>query len=555
MKNRKGRETKSARMKTPRRNYSRWRAASLILVYVGMAAHVTHWMIAGRTLAPLELNEVMFTLELGIVTAGFLFMAAVTLATLVVGRFFCSWGCHILALQDFCHWILGKLHIHPRPIRSRAMLWIPVVAALYMFVWPQVTRIAEGRPLPELHFRTDAQGWASLATENFWRNLPGPGMALLTFGVCGFLTVYALGSRGFCAYGCPYGALFRLADRFAPGRIRTTAVDCSDCGACTAACGSNIRVHEELSRFGMVASSACLKDLDCVAACPSGSVHFGFGRPSLLKKIRVDTPIRKRYDFTLWEEALMIVVFLLVLVTFRGLYDLVPFLLCIGLGAVVAFLVVVSIRLVRRSDMQWNRLTLKSSDRLTQSGYAFLMLMVAFGGFSAHSGFVHYHSFQGRRLANAVPGHLSDEAEARPAIAHLSTANRWGLLRTDRDLSLLAELNYQVAGMHFHARRPEKAQQFLLAALLARPGFVMAHYDLGALLIEQGEVAEGIYHLRSAVNGRPDFADGHYNLGLAHWMMGAEDEARRELDTAFRLNPEDKEVRTLHGLMHGIARP
>lgn len=56
--------------------YSRWRAKTLILVYVLFAAHIVHWRFAGRTLAPLELSEVMYTLELGIVTAGFVFMAA-----------------------------------------------------------------------------------------------------------------------------------------------------------------------------------------------------------------------------------------------------------------------------------------------------------------------------------------------------------------------------------------------------------------------------------------------------------------------------------------------
>jgi hypothetical protein len=45
-----------------------------------MAVHIVHWRIAGKTLAPLELNEVMYTFELGIVTAGFLFMAAVLLS-------------------------------------------------------------------------------------------------------------------------------------------------------------------------------------------------------------------------------------------------------------------------------------------------------------------------------------------------------------------------------------------------------------------------------------------------------------------------------------------
>ncbi len=82
--------------------YGRWRAATLAGVYVLFALHIAHWKVAGKTLAPLELSEVMYTLELGIVTAGFLFMAAAFLSAAIFGRFFCSWGCHILALEDLC---------------------------------------------------------------------------------------------------------------------------------------------------------------------------------------------------------------------------------------------------------------------------------------------------------------------------------------------------------------------------------------------------------------------------------------------------------------------
>ena len=148
-------------------NYSRWRAATLALVYLLITIHILHWKIAGRTLAPLELNEVMYTLELGILTAGFVFMAFAVLATMVFGRFFCSWGCHILALEDLCAWILGKMKIRPKPVRSRVLLWVPVIAMLYMFAWPQAARLAAGQQMPALHVRADAQGWASFVTTNF----------------------------------------------------------------------------------------------------------------------------------------------------------------------------------------------------------------------------------------------------------------------------------------------------------------------------------------------------------------------------------------------------
>ncbi|MBK7240979.1 MAG: 4Fe-4S binding protein [Flavobacteriales bacterium] len=89
------------------RSFEKWRIATLIGVHVLFIAHFVHWKIRGRTLAPLEFNEVMYTIHQGIVTAGFILMALVMVATSIFGRFFCSWGCHILALQDSCGWLYG----------------------------------------------------------------------------------------------------------------------------------------------------------------------------------------------------------------------------------------------------------------------------------------------------------------------------------------------------------------------------------------------------------------------------------------------------------------
>ncbi len=527
-----------------RRNYAPWRAASLILVYVLMTLHLTHWLIAKKTLAPLELNEVMYTFELGVVTAGFLFMAAAVLATMFFGRFFCSWGCHILALQDLSSWILRKLHIKPRAIRSRALAWIPLAAALYMFVWPQATRLWHGRPLPELHLRTDAEGWASLSTENFWRNLPSPAVTASTFLVCGFLIVFVLGSRSFCSYGCPYGVVFGLADRLAPGRIRLRGGDCLQCGACTAACSSHVRVHEELNRHGTVVNSACLKDLDCVSACPKQNVFYGFGRPSILTTVRNDTPVRKQFDFTIWEECVVVLVFLAVLVIFRGLYDLVPFLLTLGMGGIAGYLAVVVLRLAYRPFVPWTRWRLKVQGRMTRAGWAYVTGMGLCAGLSMHSAFVHYHSFQGRRLAHATSGGTNiDRVAAEAAIAHLGVSDRWGLVPTAVDRSLLADLHYRLAEGDFRAGRRTEAGNHLREVVSFRPNFAAAHVELGALAVEGGELTSGIGHLRQAIALQPDHADAHHNLAVALAMSGRYDEAAAAIERAQALNPDDEQIR------------
>ncbi len=53
---------------------SKWRAGVLIGVHALIALHLTHFLIAGRSLSPVEPSESMYTLELGYVNAGFIFL-------------------------------------------------------------------------------------------------------------------------------------------------------------------------------------------------------------------------------------------------------------------------------------------------------------------------------------------------------------------------------------------------------------------------------------------------------------------------------------------------
>src|SRR5690606_11201847 len=113
-----------------------------ILVHVLIAVHIGLWLASGRkaTLAPVEPSEAMYTLEQGLVNAGFIFFLLAMASTALFGRFFCGWACHLVALQDLCAWLLQKVGIGRRPFRSRLLLWAPLGLALYMFVWPTFVR-------------------------------------------------------------------------------------------------------------------------------------------------------------------------------------------------------------------------------------------------------------------------------------------------------------------------------------------------------------------------------------------------------------------------------
>jgi len=572
-----------------RRRFPRWRALTLSLVYVVFAVHIIHWKITGKTLAPLELNEVMYTLELGIVTAGFLFMCFLALGTLVFGRFFCSWACHIMVLQDLCAWLLRKLGIRRKPLRSRLLLLVPPLTAAYMFLWPQIRRAWQARAFPEFHWASDAEGWASLVTQNFWRNLPGPAVIVLTFLVCGFAIVYLLGSRTFCTYVCPYGAIFAFADRFSPGKIRVND-KCKQCGTCTRACTSGVRVHDEVRQHGAVVNSACLKCMDCVSVCPQDALHYGFGAPGLFKSRASGGRFgRLPYDFKVGEELLIAAVFLVVVLSFRGLYSRIPFLLSLGLGGIFGYAAVVAVRLLRRPNVVVSTLPLRRSGRFTPAGWVFTGVTVLLAGLVGHSALVRYHEFTGLAETRQIQ-HMADPARADAltpvAYAHLTKAERWGLMRNpnvERCLLALssrmmhlddvvryaerllarfpqdAGVRLQLGLCFLQQGRADEAEGHLRQAVALRGGnsqdapriLLEARQALAAMAMNRGDFAAAAEQLSAVAALQPDQAPVHAQLGGVLAEIGRFDEALDRLADAIRIDPELAEAHYNRGAILG----
>ena len=228
-----------------KKHLRRWRVASLLGIHFLFALHLMHWKLRGATVAPLEFSESLHTLHDGILTVGFLFALLAVAGTLFFGRFFCGWGCHILALQDGCAWILGKLGIKPKPVRSRTMALIPLGIMAYIYVWPQLVRLWEREAYPGLHLVRAADGWGSFLTRDLFRAMPGPVFSILTLAVCGGATVYFLGSRSFCYSVCPYGVFFGWAEKVAPGARLVLSGRCKSCGLCSLNCKSGMQVNPE----------------------------------------------------------------------------------------------------------------------------------------------------------------------------------------------------------------------------------------------------------------------------------------------------------------------
>jgi Flp pilus assembly protein TadD/ferredoxin len=518
----------------------RWRAAALILLNLLMIAHIIQWRIMGKTISPIEPSETMYTLQNGFVNAGFIFFTLAILATLIFGRYVCGWGCHILALQDFCGWLLKKMGLHPKPFRSRLLVYIPLIAALYMFVWPVVYRMVwnpgHGPLIPKFTNH--------LVTTNFWETFPPVAVAIPFLFICGFMTVYFLGQKGFCTYACPYGGFFGLADKLSPGKIRVTPA-CNQCGHCTATCTSNVQVHAEVKQYGMVVDPGCMKCMDCVSVCPNDALYFGFGKPSIL--VPKSGAIKRSYSLTWPEEIIGALVFLGSFLAVRGVYVLVPFLMALGCATVTTFLTLKTWRLFRARDLTFYRFTLKSAGKIRKAGWAFALFACAWIGLNAHCGWVRYHEFLGNHAFRNV--RLPDElalAQLNPARwlspsdrqnivngkKHLEAASKLGLFVNNEALPKLAWFQYLLGDAEHAVELLGRAAGYQKDEAKA-----LSLYYRGAILNRLGRYDQAQASLDAALAERDDLILARQEKGESLWQLGRREEAISVWSDAIQRNP------------------
>jgi tetratricopeptide (TPR) repeat protein/NAD-dependent dihydropyrimidine dehydrogenase PreA subunit len=431
-----------------------------------------------------------------------------------------------------------------------------------MFVWPSVNRLfakAGGEPI--IHQFTN-----HLITTEFWATFPPVWVAIPFLFVCGFMTVYFLGSKGFCTYGCPYGGFFSLADKVAPGKIRVTDA-CNQCGHCTATCTSNVLVHAEVKQYGMVVDPGCMKCMDCISVCPNDALYFGFGKPSIAigrnpsgsagvaiaefgsrnaESSSKSKTQNRRYDLTWPEEALGAVVFFLSFLAVWDVYQLVPMLMALGIAAITTFLALRTLRLLRAADLSFYRFNLKSSGAIKKAGWAFLGFALLWIGLNAHSGWVRYHenggvvAFQGLQipdelaLARSNPDQWlspSDRVNIAEGEKHFKGAVNFGLFTNSEALPKLAWFEYlsgnTQASIDLLGRAAEHQQGQAKALSL---------YYRGSILNRLGRYDEALTSLDQALAERPDLVLALEEKGESLWQLGRKEQAIAVWSDAVRSN-------------------
>jgi polyferredoxin/Flp pilus assembly protein TadD len=492
-----------------------------MIVHLLILGHVLHWLWTGRTITPIEPSEGKDLALKGEINAGLIFFAAAILGTMFLGRWVCGWGCHLIAYQDLTNWVLKKLHLRPKAFRSRFLIFIPLLAAVYMFFWPAIYRLLVGLPQPRVTVEVTRTG--------FWDTFPEYGIAILTILICGVVIIYFLGAKGFCTYACPYGAFFGLADKLAVGRIRVTSA-CNQCGHCTAVCTSNVDVAQEVKLHKMVVDPGCMKCLDCVSVCPNDALYFGFGRPSLGK-----SPASRRYDLGFGEELAALIIFAAAFFCFRGLYGKVPFLMALGMAGILTYLVMKGAGLLYRRDVLLQKVRLKVAGRMLPAGKAFIVGLLAAAGFTVSGGVWQYRNFAGSapawQLVASVQARLGRTDDARRSLiraiavqpaSHYAVELLERLARQDQDFAAAAA-DYQ-------------------AALAKHPNEAVLHYGRAHALARLGQYRESVGAYRQALALNSDATGVRAELGAAYLAMNDLPAAIREYETVVRTLPQDGEA-------------
>ncbi len=480
---------------------SRKRAYVLIGVHLLIAAHIVQWLASGTTLTPVEPSEAGYLLDEGKLNAGVILFGVAILGTLVFGRWFCGWACHLVAVQDLSAWLLGRMGLKPRPLRSRLLVFVPFVVAFHMFIEGPLLRWWHGVDHPPIE--------AAFSTSEFWERFPGPVMAVLQFVVLGFLIVWWMGAKGFCTHGCPYGAFFAVADRFAPMRIKVSDA-CNGCGHCTSVCSSNVRVHEEVAKHKQIVDPGCMKCLDCVSVCPTDALSFGLAMPKPFATSQ--NRIAARADFTWPEEIALAVITVLATIAFRGAWfgEHVPFLLAVGLGVVTAVFALLLWRLVRRPNVAFQHTELKQRHAWTPAGNFAVLASFAWTALFVDCAGIRWHSLAANSIERAMAPWSNPEQRQKDLLAYdaaLAKAEQWELVEdpevqrkrglAQRDLAVLTEDPARMADAEMRLRR----------ALAAMPTSLGSLVPLADVLHITGRDPEAIELLQRADKARPGNAE------------------------------------------------
>ncbi len=230
-------------------------------------------------LGPLSLSDPLGALESilarkKVVRVVVISLIVPVIATLLLGRIFCSWMCPVgfmLELSDKLRNVLKVLEIRPHDVhfaRGTKYVLLAVGAATAFITAAPVL----GYIYPPAIFNREAHdlvfGIFDRAEEGkfgFWAG----GLTWMSLVLMGILLFEVFVSRRWwCRYVCPGGALYSLIGTVRPVRVNLIAKNCTHCSDCVKACP--IGLNPMLNKMGI----ECDNCGECISSCHDDALKY-----------------------------------------------------------------------------------------------------------------------------------------------------------------------------------------------------------------------------------------------------------------------------------------
>jgi len=191
--------------------------------------------------------------------AGLFIFIAVILTALLLKKAFCGWLCPVGTLSE-SFWMLGN-RLFRKNLQNPNWLDYPLRSLKYLLLFFFVMAVTQ-MDTPELKafIYSPYNKVADIKMYLFFANIS----ALALWMIIVLMALSVIVKNFWCRYLCPYGALLGALSWLSPIKITRNKNSCIDCGLCTKACPSLIKVHKAFK----VNSDECMSCLRCVAVCP-----------------------------------------------------------------------------------------------------------------------------------------------------------------------------------------------------------------------------------------------------------------------------------------------
>jgi len=228
-----------ARIATERDAYTRRRLVFLV------SAVTVLWLIL-----PLYFGITFFNHHIFGTPWFFIFLLIVFL---IGRRADCSWNCPCVGLRDTA----GE------PFRDRTIKG-PVAFGLQNLKW---VALASAVPILWIAVAQPNASWGGAYIQGFWT-------VHLNLFFASLLIIPFTGSRNYCRFLCPWGAMYGLTGRVGLFRVAADRERCIPCNLCESACDMGVPLRSLIEKRGEIKIADCVGCGRCVQACPRGALRL-----------------------------------------------------------------------------------------------------------------------------------------------------------------------------------------------------------------------------------------------------------------------------------------